>query len=112
MNLVVKRFFAYFAALSVGLSSSPVAKTKQPETPPETPKSVTLTAVGDNLIHDVIYWQAKSGDSYDFSPVYRRVKEQIEAADIAYINQETPLVPGEPPSSYPQFNTPEEMAAD
>jgi poly-gamma-glutamate synthesis protein (capsule biosynthesis protein) len=112
MNLVIKRFFAYFAALSVGLSSSPAAKTKQPETPPETPKSVTLTAVGDNLIHDVIYWQAKSGDSYDFSPVYRRVKEQIEAADIAYINQETPLVPGEPPSSYPQFNTPVEMAAD
>jgi poly-gamma-glutamate synthesis protein (capsule biosynthesis protein) len=112
MNLVIKRFFAYFFALSVGLSSSLAAKPNQPETLPKAPKSVTLTAVGDNLIHDVIYWQARSGDSYDFSPVYRRVKKQIEAADIAFINQETPMVPDEPPSSYPQFNTPVEMAAN
>lgn len=73
----------------------------------------TLLAVGDNLIHDVIYYQAKSrtdDGSYDFLPLYEQVKEQISAADIAFINQETPIAGSMEPSTYPMFNTPEEMA--
>lgn len=86
---------------------------EKPEQPEDIISEATLLAVGDNLIHDVIYYQAKNrteDESYDFLPVYGRIKEQISAADIAFINQETPIVKSKAPSTYPMFNTPAEMA--
>ncbi|MBE6899700.1 MAG: CapA family protein [Ruminococcaceae bacterium] len=94
--------------------SEPALPEDENEDPPEEVISeATLLAVGDNLIHDVIYYQAgKRADdgSYDFLPVYEDVRELISAADIAYINQETPMAGSMKPSSYPMFNTPAEMA--
>lgn len=83
------------------------------ETPEDIISEATLLAVGDNLIHDVIYYQAakRTDDgSYDFLPVYEQVREQISAADLAYINQETQMAKSKEPSTYPMFNTPTEMA--
>jgi poly-gamma-glutamate synthesis protein (capsule biosynthesis protein) len=82
--------------------------------PPTQPVQVELCFAGDNLIHDVIYWQASArtgGTGYDFSPVYRRVKPLFDGADIVFVNQETPLA-GElyPLSGYPRFNSPSEVA--
>lgn len=74
---------------------------------------VSLFAVGDNLIHDVLYKQAGArtgGSGYDFLPLYDGVKERIAAADIAFINQETPVAQSFPPATYPMFNAPTEMA--
>ncbi|MFV0401367.1 MAG: CapA family protein [Oscillospiraceae bacterium] len=89
---------------------SPAAEAAAVQAPPET-HSVSMAAVGDNLIHDVIYWQAKQQDgSYDFTALYEHVAPLIEEADLAVINQETPMAEGEP-SSYPMFNTPSVMAA-
>lgn len=75
---------------------------------------VRLMAVGDNLIHNVIYNQARQRGSaeleYDFSYVYENVKPIIQKADVAFINQETVLA-GKyfEPSNYPRFCTPTEM---
>ncbi len=96
------------------LSSESVPLT-EPELPEDIISEATLLAVGDNLIHDVIYYQAarRTDDgSYDFLPVYEQIRELIAAADIAYINQETPMAGSAEPSSYPMFNTPTEMAAN
>lgn len=85
-----------------------------PEPPEDIITKATLLAVGDNLIHDVIYYQAarRTDDgSYDFMPVYEQIKERISEANLAYINQETPMAGSMEPSSYPMFNTPPEMAA-
>ena len=86
------------------------------ETAPEPERgtsSITILGVGDNLIHDGIYRQANrraGGNGYDFSPVYKRVAPYIEAADIAVINQETPLAGNvRPLSGYPRFNSPTEL---
>lgn len=132
---VLKRMSALLCALSVGMSGCAERPDTSPKSdaasqadvqvaavqtniekavPPERDKisKVTLLAVGDNLIHDVIYKQAQArtkDKSYDFKPVYERVKKQIAAADIAMINQETPIVKDRAPSSYPLFNTPPEM---
>ena len=38
------------------------AEPTSPPQPPAPPTHATLLAVGDNLIHDVIYWQAKTDD--------------------------------------------------
>ena len=67
-------------------------------------------AVGDNLIHDVIYWQAKTDDGYDFLPAYQAVAPLIQQADLSFINQETPVVAENPPASYPLFNSPVQLA--
>ncbi len=84
----------------------------EPEIAP-VPLTATLAAVGDDLIHDVIYQQAAArapDGGYDFLPAYQRVQNEIASADLAVINQETPLAGSLPPSSYPQFNTPPALA--
>jgi poly-gamma-glutamate synthesis protein (capsule biosynthesis protein) len=88
-------------------------------TPPP-PTVISFLAAGDNLIHDNIYKEAgeianaanRSGE-YIFTPMYEPVAELIEEADIAFINQETPLA-GEDYgySGYPQFNSPQSLGTD
>ncbi len=71
------------------------------------PASVSLIAVGDNLIHNTLLKDAyEGGGSYDFTPFYEDIKPYIQAADIAIVNQESPLGTGTP-SGYPSFNTPQ-----
>ncbi len=77
------------------------------EPPAPEPKTISFCAVGDNLIHAPIYNQAKTENGYDFSPAYKGVKDIIEKADLAVINQET-LICNDmyEPSTYPCFNSP------
>lgn len=95
---------------SVSEPSSLSSEQSDPEPPAPQPKTVSFCAVGDNLIHDVIYQQAKSADGYDFSSQYKNVADVIAAADVAVINQET-LICNDmyPPSNYPRFNTPKAL---
>lgn len=86
-----------------------------PSQPPPQPVTLKMLSVGDNLIHSGIYEQAKKragGNGYDFSFAYGRIAESVAAADIATINQETVIVPGRPPSSYPRFNSPPELGLE
>ena len=78
----------------------------EPEPEPQ-PKTVSFAAVGDNLIHYDIYTQARTKDGYDFSSKYANVANDIAAADVAIINQETLILnDAYPPSTYPCFNSP------
>lgn len=73
---------------------------------------VSFTAVGDNLIHNVIYEQAQAragGDGYDFEDAYRNISHKIASKDIAILNQETIISTAHNVSSYPQFNSPTEL---
>ena len=83
--------------------------------PPPEPAKATILAAGDNLIHDIIWMTAerhagKPGE-YDFRPLYANVQKQIAAADVASVNQETPLVASRPLSNFPLFNSPPALAA-
>lgn len=74
--------------------------------------TVSIMAVGDNLIHSTIYEFAQQRDgSYDFSEIYSKIRSDIEQADLACIQQETIFV-SDPSlySNYPCFGTPAEMA--
>lgn len=75
---------------------------------------VSFYGVGDNLIHTSIFQSAHQGNGvYDFKPIYKNIASVIEAADIAYINQETVLGGDERGfSGYPAFNTPSDMAGN
>lgn len=75
---------------------------------PAPPQTVTLMAVGDDLIHNTIYWSAEQEDgSYDFTPIYEEISKITAAYDLACINQETILV-NDPAlyANYPAFGTP------
>lgn len=79
------------------------------------PKTITekvnFIAVGDNLIHDAVYADARQSDgTYNFDFIFENTKSDIEEADLAVINQETILVKNNNNvSSYPRFGTPGSM---
>ncbi len=73
--------------------------------------TVDVLAVGDNLIHSGLY---KSGmnDSgeWNYDHLYQYVKDDIEAADLACVNQETIYINDRNQlGGYPLFGTPPEF---
>ena len=89
----------------------PVAATPTP-TPTPQASTVSLMAVGDNLIHSTVYEFAQQDDgTYDFTDIYTYIKDDLAEADIACIQQETILVSDSSLyANYPCFGTPAEMA--
>lgn len=73
--------------------------------------TVSMSAVGDNLMHQLLLDKAKTENGYDFTPYYTNIKSYIEKADLAFVNQET-ILGGDHlgATGYPNFNTPEVMA--
>ena len=67
--------------------------------------------VGDNLIHGAIYYDSEvRHQGYEFDELYEEIKPYVQAADVAYINQETILGGTELGlSHYPMFNSPQEI---
>ncbi|HEX6344071.1 CapA family protein [Umezawaea sp.] len=80
-------------------------------TPP--PRSFTLAAGGDILIHPALTDQARAdgGGTPDFRPLLEGMREAV-AADLSICHLETPLsAPGAPTFGYPAFSAPPEIAA-
>ena len=76
------------------------------------PGDFTVVMVGDILLHDGIEKCALREDgSYDYTEVFRHTKDEIEAADLAIVNEEV-IIGGEElrVSGYPSFNAPYEIA--
>lgn len=88
------------------------------EVPAKPPRSASVLAVGDDLIHRGIYRNADinkgsmNDGKYDFKPIFADLEADVKAADLAIINQETMFDPEKEPSNYPQFNTPSQIAQD
>ena len=79
------------------------------------PVKISMLSVGDNLIHDGIYEQAKKrskNGGYDFSYAYKNIASTVEKADLATINQETIIAKSYEPSGYPLFNSPQEVGEE
>lgn len=71
---------------------------------------ITLTMVGDALIHSPIYKDAYEDGIYNFGKMFTEFKSEIANSDLLYYNAET-ILGGEKLgfSGYPRFNTPEEF---
>ncbi len=82
----------------------------------ESTSTATIVACGDNILyhgnHRDAAINANGGRSYDYRPTYRYVKPIIANADIAFLNQETPISESSPIASYPRFNSPKVLAQD
>ena len=74
------------------------------------PKEVTLSMVGDNLLHMPLIKNGEQIDgTYNFDSLYEEMKPYFEESDISVIVQETVLGGEEfEYSGYPLFNTPQE----
>ena len=75
-------------------------------------EEVTIVMVGDLLMHRLVQKSGKASDgSYNYDHLFACIRDEISSADIAIINQETPLA-GEKLglSGYPMFNAPQETA--
>src|SRR5712691_2730648 len=71
-----------------------------------------IESSGDLLIHTPVWERALAlggGHRYNFAPLFARVRPYIKGADLALCHVETPMTPS-PPSSYPIFNTPPDLA--
>ncbi len=101
------------ASSAAQTSSQDVKASSPPSSAAPKDVSITILGAGDDLIHSSIYKQAQQragGNGYDFAPVYAHVADQVRSADVAVINQETPLAGRVlPPSNYPLFNSPTEV---
>ena len=99
-------------------TEKPVISTRLPEVTtkvePSDEARISVLAVGDNIPHDSVIQTAKddaSGNAkYDFSKIYAGIANEIKTADIAFINQESPVGGADLGiSGYPNFNAPKEM---
>ena len=72
--------------------------------------TVDLFAAGDNIYHDSVINSGRTANGFDFTQYYEYLANDIKNADIALVNQESPLggdslgVGG-----YPNFNSPQEL---
>lgn len=80
------------------------------ETHDNTKTSVTISAVGDVMIHDS-QLQAQYNeisDDYSFHNNFLYIKPYIKSTDLSFVNLETTLS-GEPYTAYPFFNSPDSI---
>ncbi len=83
---------------------------KQPKETMEIKQEISIAAIGDMLIHNSVYNDAKVDGGFDFKPMLERVKPFLSDTTISVANQET-MIGGEALglSSYPTFNSPTEV---
>lgn len=84
------------------------------EPPAPTERRLSFLAAGDDLIHEGIIADARQADgSYSFISKYDDIAAMVSAADVAFINQETPMC-GERYgyAGWPRFNSPQQLGLD
>lgn len=74
----------------------------------EEENTLRFVAVGDNIIHEQILDAARKGEgNWDFRFLYVNIKDEIEKADLAAVNQETIFIKDEDEvGGYPDFGSP------
>ncbi len=119
--IIITILIAVVAGIGIGFiyngntpSSNPPDETQPTTTNESEPVTISLIAVGDNLLHGTVLNDAKTADGgYDFTPIYAPVAQYIKAADISFVNQEAPLAgSGYQASGYPLFNSPQQAGRD
>lgn len=71
---------------------------------------VSLSAIGDVLIHEPLYEDAKTGSSYNFDSMFAPIQPFLESSDITVANSESIIGGSEiGVSTYPSFNSPFEL---
>lgn len=103
-----------FSDKSVSEDGSGIIQTTQAPTteapttePPFEPTSIDVVMIGDMLLHDAVSKSGLMADgTYNFDHFFTHIKDDVQAADIAIVNQEVILGGIELGiSGYPTFNS-------
>ena len=83
---------------------------------PAEPRSFSLSAAGDVLIHAPVATaaaaNAPAGQDYSFEPMFRHIAPLVAETDLGICHMETPVsADNSDISSYPTFNAPTEIAS-
>jgi len=109
----VKHFFSNTSDQKPDANSQAPDNTLPSEQPVDEPaKEITISATGDILIHNTLYFAAynSSDNTYDFNRQFQYVKPLLMDSDITIANLETSLAgPEKGYSGYPKFNTPDSI---
>lgn len=101
------------ALLLSGCSSVPASPAAAASAPAPGPRSFTVVAGGDVMVHDPVTAQAitDGAGAPDFGPQLAGLHPVVSAADLALCHLEVPLAPaGGPYAGYPRFSAPPELA--
>ena len=112
--LACSGILGYKYLLSDNFKSSVVSKISELKIDSPKTYKTSLVMVGDCLLHQTVYNDAYvSNNKYDFKPMLKYIKPIVSKFDIAYYNQET-IIGGKALglSTYPMFNSPEEIGED
>lgn len=92
-------------------TEAPTATPEPTPSPTPQPPELQIVMVGDMLMHERVVESGLNEDgSYSFDHIFANVKDTIEGADLALVNQETILGGTELGlSGYPSFNSPYEL---
>lgn len=77
------------------------------------PVELKLSFSGDLLIHSPVFMRALAfgdGERYSFEPMLAELRPHVDGADLAICHVEHPISEHAPPSGYPLFNAPPELA--
>ncbi|HSK56553.1 MAG TPA: CapA family protein [Jiangellales bacterium] len=103
------------AAPEAATTAEPRPAATETGTPTPEPRTVSILATGDVLLHERLWNQARddagagSGDM-DFAPMLDPIRPLVEAADLAVCHLEVPLAPeGGPYRGYPAFSGPPQV---
>ncbi|MGR3764403.1 CapA family protein [Rossellomorea sp. NS-SX7] len=109
--IVTDQYKSWNSDKQPGKSTSLLHATREVQAEGKTMKSTaSIAAIGDILLHNTVYNDAKSGSRYDFLPMFAPVKDLLSQPDFLIANQES--TPGGTEmglSSYPLFNSPKEI---
>ena len=91
-------------------TSTTTVPVAEEEIEPE-PRSFTIAATGDLLIHGPVSARARTGQGWDFTPMFRWAAPILREADLAVCHVESPLSPDNTGlASYPRFLVPNQLA--
>lgn len=105
-----------FVPRTTGLENAPLAgrleRAEATRIVPPDNKTATLAFGGDILIHASIRRiSATGGDSFDFRPIFGKMRPLLSGADMSICHLEVPLTSSNSDlSTYPRFNAPHEVA--
>lgn len=73
-------------------------------------EEITISSIGDVLLHEPVYVDAWTGSEFNFSPMLKKVEPYLSDATITTANQESMIGGVELGlSTYPTFNSPKEI---
>lgn len=116
--LTVAAILSIAVDLDDGDSSEPAAQASAGLSAPNSesadagsPRSFTVAATGELLIHESVADAARTSDGWDFTPMFASVAPVLRQADLAVCHVESPMSPNNADLSYyPAFLVPNELA--